>query len=288
MKRLSGCLMAVMLLMGVGAAPALAATYFIYDQYGGTWHDANKTAANTEDDLMCWAATASNILAWGGWGTAAYNTSDQIFKHFQDHWTDNVGYISWGWAWWFNGFNPEYRYISYIDVPGGGNFYPHLNLNDYYASASGPNVMADIANLLRLGKGVGLVISNNMSSSHAVTAWGFGYSADGLYTSIFFTDSDDGLTALREYSLIWQNDGWYLKEKLDAYGGYSLNGWKISYVQALGYFSIAEAADNNSIDIAASVAPVPLAPSWVFFGMGVGALFLLVRRRLNQQNSWRA
>ena len=142
---------------GVGASPSFSATYFIYDQYGGTWHDANKTAANTEDDLMCWAAAASNILAWGHWGTAVYNTTDLIFKHFQDHWTDAGGYPSWAWKWWFDGSPPPYNTASHPDVPGGGKFYPTLNFYDYFVYAAGGNVMASVDNLLHQGKGVTLV-----------------------------------------------------------------------------------------------------------------------------------
>uniref|UniRef100_A0A7V4LDF2 Uncharacterized protein n=1 Tax=Desulfobacca acetoxidans TaxID=60893 RepID=A0A7V4LDF2_9BACT len=262
MKRFWGYLAVMGLLAALSASPALGDTYFIYEQYGGTWHDANKTAANTEDDLMCWAAAASNILAWGHWGTATYNTADLIFKHFQDHWTDNTGFISWGLAWWIYGFEPGYKSISYVDVPGGGNFYPQLklNFNYYYVGASEGNLMATIDSLMHQGKCVGLSIGSS-SGSHALTAWGFEYTSPGAYTSIFFTDSDDGLPGLRQYALVWRNNAWYLGTKLDGYGGYSLTGWKINSVQALGYLH------------------TPIAPSWVLFGTGVFSLFLCRRRR---------
>jgi hypothetical protein len=274
MRRLSGYLMmAVLAVLLAGAAPALADSYFIYDTYGGTWHDANKTAANTDDDLMCWAAAASNVMAWGAWGTAAYNTTDLIFKHIQDHWTDNGGLMSWAWKWWFNGSPPPVSYYSYPDVPGGGNFYPTLNFSDYFGSASGGNIMNVIDTMLHQGQGVGLVISKSGATySHAVTVWGYSYSDTGAYTSLFLTDSDDGVLGLREYPLIWQNDLWYLG------GGYS--GWTLGSIQSLGFSPIF----NDPIDTgdkAGEVSPVPIAPTWLLLGTGLGSLFLLGRRRRN-------
>jgi hypothetical protein len=212
MRRFSAYLMmAVVAVLLISAAPAWSASYFVYDEFGGTWHDANKTAANTEDDLMCWAAAASNIMAWGDWGTAVYNTTDLIFKHIQDHWTDNGGWMSWAWSWWFNGSSPPpSTSYSYVDVPGSGAFYPDLTVGDYFVHSSGGNVMSTIDTLLHQGKGVALVISKTGVSSHAVTAWGYSYADPGAYTSIFLTDSDDGVLGLREYPLIWQNEAWYL------------------------------------------------------------------------------
>jgi hypothetical protein len=273
MKRISGLLLALLVAVALaGAAPAWSATYFIYDTYGGTWQDANKTAANTEDDYMCWAAAASNVLAWGQWTTPVYQTTMQIFQHFQDHWTDNTGYMSWAWKWWFNGSPPPYTFASYPDVPGGGNFFPTLNFSSYYSSASGGNIMSTIDTLLHNGRGVGLIISKSGSLAHAVTVWGFSYSAPGAYTSIFITDSDDNVLALREYPLIWQSTAWYL--------GGSYSGWKVGGVQALGYSpSFLESIDTLSIQTASQTSPVPLAPTWLLFGTGLGSLFLLWRRR---------
>ncbi len=272
MRRVPGLFPAIVLaVLLAGAAPAWSASYFIYEQYGGTWHDAYKTAANTEDDLMCWAATAANILAWGSWDTPLYKTAMQMFQHFQDHWTDNTGYMSWAWKWWFNGAKPPYTFASYPDVPGGGNFFPTLNFANYYTYASTGNLMTSIDAFLHQGKGVGIIISKSGSLAHAVTVWGFSYSAPGAYTSIFITDSDDNYLGLREYPLVWQSTAWYLG------GGYS--GWKISGVQALGY-SPDYAASLFNQGLQAGEAPaVPISPTWLLFGTGLGSLFLLGRRR---------
>jgi hypothetical protein len=42
----------------------LSETYLLHEHWGGMWSDAEKSSINTEDDLMCWAAAASNILSW--------------------------------------------------------------------------------------------------------------------------------------------------------------------------------------------------------------------------------
>jgi hypothetical protein len=250
MKRLILWLTAA-LLVTVTALPCWASSvYLVYDQWGGSWQDANKTVANTEDDLMCWAAAASNVLAWGHWGTPTYNTADQIFIHFQDHWTDDGGYPSWAYKWWMNGAWPPYSVASVPDVPGGGNFYPLLNFDGYYVYGSGGNLlMSGIDGLMHQGYGVALNITNGGSMLHSITAWGFEYDNSGgsvVYQGIFVTDSDDAQTALVEYPLIWQNDQWYLG------GGYA--GWQLSSFMALQPFQ------------------TPLTPSWVLLGTGLAAL----------------
>ena len=90
----------------------------VYDasNWGGTYYDAEKTPPGDSDDEMCWAAAASNVLAWTGWGDVAsvdgadlhtINETDAIFKYFQTHWTDEGGWPIDAWAWWFSGINPD-------------------------------------------------------------------------------------------------------------------------------------------------------------------------------------
>ena len=69
---------------------ALGSTYKLYDWHGGTWCDAEKTADNAEDDLLCWAAAACNVMNWTGWGfvingTQDITNEDEMFRYFQDH-----------------------------------------------------------------------------------------------------------------------------------------------------------------------------------------------------------
>ena len=55
--------------------------YLLLDDWGGRIHNAKKTVSSTEDDLMCWAAAASNILAWTRWGYE-YEKDDQDVMHY--------------------------------------------------------------------------------------------------------------------------------------------------------------------------------------------------------------
>ena len=71
---------------------------------------------------MCWAAAASNILVWTGWGDIYSTDEDNIFGYFQDHWTDSGALMEFGWDWWFDGTNPSQGWSgwSQVDDPGGG------------------------------------------------------------------------------------------------------------------------------------------------------------------------
>ncbi len=277
-RRGAGWLALLALVLLLAAAPAWGASYFVYQQWGGTWQDANKTAANTEDDLMCWAAAASNVLAWAGWGTPTYNTTDKIFKHFQDHWTDNTGVPAWAWKWWLNGSPPPYYFASYPDVPGGGNFYPTLNFTSYYSSGSNPDLMVSAELLMRQGYGVTLIIGRP-GGSHAVTAWGFDYTYDpltkkNLYSGIYITDSDDGVLGLKYYPITKPGAWWTL--------GGSYSGWQIGLVQAFrkraSLIQIPFGAFPDELDVAVGVAPVPLPATWPLVASGF-LLILLGRRR---------
>jgi hypothetical protein len=256
MKRLILWMTALLLVTATALPCGATSTYLVFNQWGGTWQDANKTAANTEDDLMCWAAAASNVLAWGRWGTPTYNTADKIFTHFQDHWTDDGAYPSWAYKWWMDGSPPPYSLSSVPDVPGGGNFYPQLTFSNYYVYGAGASLLSTIDGLMHQGYGVALNISNGGAYAHAITCWGFEYDNSGgsvVYTGIYVTDSDDGTTALVKYPLLWENDKWSLG------GGYM--GWRLTSLMAQHTFH------------------TPLAPSWLLLGTGLVALLARGRGR---------
>ena len=196
---------------------ANADSYFGYDTYGGTWTDANKSVANTEDDLMCWAAVTSNALAYTGWGFPQgtnFTGSNDIFAYYQDHWTDYYGSFVFGVEWWFNGKNRAQGISgwSQVDVAGGG-FYPTLELDDYYLwSPSTEYALPNMEYLLGEGYGVGLSLRGPMA--HAVTAWGYEYDSTGNYQGLYITDSDDGYTGLRYYGVEFEsvNNRWFLQD----------------------------------------------------------------------------
>lgn len=242
---------------------ARADTYYVYTQWGDrNWHDANKTW--TGDSNLCWAAAASNILDWAGWGTTAYTTETSIFTYFKGHWTDKGSLPEYGWNWWVDGTlppgGPGWSRVS----TSGGNFWPGVDFSSVYHESWAGNLLADVAAFFQSGYGVTLAIYKPKIGvgyyGHALTIWGYDYTgAHGIqYNGVWVTDSDDGYTGLKYYGVSW--DGmtgvWNLQ------GGYA--GWFIGGVEALG---------QN---------PVPLPPTLLLFGSGLLGLVCWRRYRKEQ------
>lgn len=226
-----------------------SSTYYLYNQWGGTWHDANKTYV--DDSLMCWAASAANILDWGNWDAAGYNSETKIFEEIKAHWTNNAGYQNWAWQWWLNGTPPPYNSYSHIEISGGGNYYPNEDFYNYYRTASRAGEIGTMAGLMSKGYGISLVIFSSTGSTHAITAWGYDYDLidnTESYTALYITDSDDKVSALRRMGIAYNTTkGWYFTS------GYT--NWKINGVYALGRNTVA-----------------PVGPSWWFFMSGAALL----------------
>ncbi|HLA86162.1 MAG TPA: hypothetical protein VJL29_15350, partial [Thermoguttaceae bacterium] len=140
----------------LGDATPTGTSYMLYDYWGGAWSDAEKTPQNNEDDYLCWAAAASNVLEWTGWGQVdGMTTTDDMFAYFQNHWTDDGGWMDCGWDWWFDGTNPGQNWGgSQVDVSGGG-FYPSENVYDYiHWDFNEQTTMSSINSYLHNGYGV--------------------------------------------------------------------------------------------------------------------------------------
>lgn len=274
MKKLLVFFCATIMVLGFIGTPSLvfAESYYGYDEYGGTWYDAEKTPGNTEDDLMCWAAATSNILAWTGWGYpsgAGFINEDDIFGYYQDHWTDQGGIMEFGWDWWFDGTNTSQGWDgwSQVDVPGGG-FYPTYNFQDYYYRTGQDSLaMSSIDNYLHNGYGVTIAIYG--PGGHALTVWGYEYDINGNYLGIYVTDSDNSKSSndppdvLGYYNVSLEENAWYLQ---DFYGA---DTWFIGEVLAL---------DQSPLPIQ-NHAPIPSA-IWL---LGSGLIGIVgIRRRLKK------
>ena len=212
--------------------------YMIFDHHGGWWYDVEKTSDNTDDDLMCWAAAASNALEWTGWGvTSTFSDTDDMFSHFLAHWVDRGGFMVYGWEWWFDGTDPG---GGRIDVSGGGNFWsPESAATYYHEEWDQDEIMDRIDEYLHDGIMTTIGIRPvGGSGGHAITVWGYRYDSteDDYYTGIWITDSDDNKgssstdpppNTLRLYDLEWDdaNDRW----EMSNYGG----GWYIEAIMAL-------------------------------------------------------
>lgn len=226
------------LVVFAGFACAGNIDYFIWDDWGGSWADAEKNSLNSEDDYMCWAATASNMLEWTGWVEPGLSSTDEIFAYFQDHWTDEGGSIHFALDWWFDGsyIGPLQSGWSHPDVPGGGFYSPQANFNDYFQKAwNPPGSMSIIDEYLHNGYGTGLGLYGP-GAGHAVSVWGFKYDPDSpdYYTGIYLTNSDDSKggpaprpDVLQYYDVAFANNKWYLQD----YHG--IDAWFIDDILAL-------------------------------------------------------
>ena len=169
-----------------------AKSYFGYDEWGGTWHDANKKLYWLDDNNLCWAAASSNILKWTGW--APFHESSQSILHiYQNHWTDKPGWMKYGWYWWLNGYEPTPEESqSQISESGAGNLWSNYNFwNYFYENTNSSYAMKSIAKYLRLGYGVTIAVYKD--NGHALTVWGYEYDENGEYTAIWVTNSDSGV-----------------------------------------------------------------------------------------------
>jgi hypothetical protein len=204
----------------LGDATPTGVSYLMHENWGGSWTDAEKTSGNSEDDNMCWAAAASNVLDWTGWGRVdGMTNTDNIFGYFQDHWTDQGGQMGYGWQWWLSGYNPSNGWSgwSQVDVAGGG-FHPTQNFSSIYHRTSNTySTMGAVDTYLRAGYGTTLAIYGR--GGHAITAWGFTHDADNpsSYNGVYITDSDDyknhpaAPDRLRYYEVEHIDGKWFLQ-----------------------------------------------------------------------------
>ena len=173
--------------------------------------DAEKMfPSNDGDDMLCWAATTSNMLTYTGWAArAGFRSTDDVFEAMIASFTDVGNAVIYGIGWFFNGVN-AYEMImpgqAATAAAGTGGY-----LSDYACDqlAKDINLRIDAVNGMRqmyrslkegCGVGIGTSVYNSMSGSllggHAMTCWG--YIADTAYTQadpryyagLFLTDSD--------------------------------------------------------------------------------------------------
>lgn len=218
--------------------------YMLFDDanHGGWWYDAEKTIDNEDDNLLCWAAGASNVLEWTGWGVVdSLIDTDDMFRHYQEYFYNNSGNVLRAWEWWFNSstHTPE-NDPTKVEFWGGGNYWPSENLYDYFHyEGDMTKMMSSIDSFLHSGYGVTIGIRPTIGEGgHVVTVWGYRYDPidPDYYTGIWVTDSDDNkymkstdppINTLRLYNMSYdsENGRWIMSN----YGG----GWYIVGVLAL-------------------------------------------------------
>ena len=194
MKKLMVFLCAMFLVFAMtGVAGALTWAPNVSQASG--WLDADKTWSG--DTLLCWAASASNILSYTGWdGGPTLSTEDQIFDDFKSYWNDDAGNPWYGIDWWFTGDN-DYQgtagWAQLTDLSHTG-FYTDASFTANMTWADWSNLGA-IETYLSAGRGVSIRIADTWG--HFLTVWG----ADSATGDIWVTDSDSDLNTLTNYSV---------------------------------------------------------------------------------------
>ena len=230
--------------IAVGDATPRGVTYMGYEQWGGTWSDAEKDTSNaSEEGLLCWAAAAANILDWTGWGhTGGLDNTNDMFDYIRDHWENEEGMPEYPWRWWFDGVDYAPSHASNPDVPGGGGFYPNEDaLPPTFTQGAGSSAMLIVDLFLHYGWGMTVLVTG--PGGHVITVWGYNYNPDdpNEYYGIWVTDSDDDMDdpdapdRLRYYEVVQRDapevgvwDGWFLQ------GFYDSNDWYFQRFQLLG------------------------------------------------------
>ena len=169
------------------------------------YYDADKSDFNTEDDLVCWAATASNMLWYTNWAsvTSAQNEQEFFDTVFVNSWPDAGGNAETGIAWFLTdksyngGSTSAYAsagYYSQLMGQYGETASDYVDVYDAHESGALQNLATALVN----GDAVGLSARvYNTNSGHAITCWGYtvdtSYSSTDprYYTGLYITDSDD-------------------------------------------------------------------------------------------------
>lgn len=195
--------------------PDMYYTYYLpwKPEYG--WYDCNKInpTANPDgvpDGMMCWAATASNLMHW--WITQnieyvqkyGYTGPDygyplekpqesDIFQCFIDSFEDEAGYSDEGANWFIHGIKPSYPYYDKPENHGGyfKDVFPSgVKLATSYGGLSKIRFNEIIKDALSNRKAIGFV-SGNVRNSHAMTIWGAEFDSEGNVSYIYLADNND-------------------------------------------------------------------------------------------------
>ena len=241
-------------------------------------YDAEKTGYG--DSSLCWAGTASNMLAYTGWGDVnGFQTADDIFAYFNANFTNTGGWMDRGCEWFITGkYAGSYNSAQLVSAASGG-FYS-VEDGSAVTSLKVANNVSKVTNMidhLQSGSAVALALSyTGLSASHAVTLWGVVYDTSlsptdpNYYKALMITDSDDnygsGANApnrLKCISIESSTSGWYF---LTSYYGRS-NCYVYGYTALAarpGYDNNIHVITDTIIDInyrevpLASVSPAPV------------------------------
>ncbi len=242
----------------------------------GGWYDVNKTGDG--DSQLCWAAAASNTLAWwqansvsGNIGAGIPREAADIYATMTSSWQNSSGADVYGFIWWLAGESESTSFSSYYQEhytgePDGGAYY-----GQYYTGATVSDATAQVSlagqdattlaetwndiyvagGMLTLGLFRSVNSNGTLSGGHSLTLWGFAEdSATGQVTELYVTDSDDGTTQLTTLRVGYdETAGYYRVES----GSERLSGY------VLGSYTYLEAFTGKDIVAPTVTLETPLA-----------------------------
>lgn len=233
----------------------------------GGYQDVNKVGA--EDSNLCWAAAASNVLAWwqqqyptGSVLNGVPQDAAAIYACFCDNWKNVSGAESYAYTWWLANDSNSFSYNSYYntnyqgaDDIGGwySEYYNRQNIANHTAQVQLSTLeAADVSSAWEgvyngggmLALGVFNGYSNGaLNGGHSLTLWGFTDDAAGYVCEIYVTDSDDNQEQLLTLSVaVDEVSGLYrVAEGQGSLSGYYLGTY--TYLKAGGM-----AVDGDAVE----------------------------------------
>lgn len=252
------------------------------------WVDYNKSWDN--DNLLCWAASSSNIIEWwqnkasaAGISIPAGTPTSDIFSVFKSTFGDQAIGTDVGWEWYFTGYSGsttsysggEYwkNYVDSLNLPANGSLPGYIDhgwaYNIYSTDTYYDTLVSTLTTKFEEGAGLSLVIVSSTDTGHAVTLWGMEVD-DGKLSKVYITDSDDSKSGLIAYDVNFQTETATEGDGKDT----SITTWERTKIYLTNYYGGSYYISSwSSLSIAV---PEPSA-----FGLlaGVGALALAVSRR---------
>ncbi len=169
--------------------------------------DAEKCTSITQDNMMCWAATASNMLYYTEWLLQDTTNEDEIFTVFVDNFREGKRYggnAYYAVQWYFTGSYTPSGWSEW-DKPyaNTGDYFDNITISSYLSSKNATTSNFTLAvEKLQDGYAVGLSFgyyntAGERTGGHAITLWGMTYDTSlsvtdpNYYTGIIVTDSDD-------------------------------------------------------------------------------------------------
>lgn len=215
----TGAIFCILLFLFAFSGVSTAATWLPGVNASTGWLDADKDW--TDDTLLCWAAAASNMLAYTGWtGGLGLTTADQIFDEFEPYWNDDVGNPYYGVDWWFSGRNQKQGDAGWAQLTDSSHtgFYSIAEFNTNFSWANYNN-LSDIENYISNNRATSIML-DGPSFNHFVTVW----AVDTVTNQIWVTDSDDSGDSLDIYNVDASGsitNGSYSGFTIDSYYGLS-------------------------------------------------------------------